>query len=1806
MQKLTRFLSVLLLLAMVLSLLPAIPVLGAEADEIEGVAEAPLAEEKPATKAVSVSSISVPAYSGGKSSGWMTYDCGQYLGLGNTGTESKMMIVTGTTSSQFLTYGSTLKDKGYTVLYEKKIASQEDYNRHYKFLSPDGTHVIYTYFVSAYKETRIIVDTNVDTLTRFSYKDTGNYTGATEVYMVPFSASQDGYGYSSAYGSQNRNNAGTMYVIKMADNSLFVVDGGSYIQMTDRDCERIYALLRRITGIPEGQRITINTWFVSHYHDDHVSGFPRFLSKYYTQFDLKNVMYNFDVVGASGDNMEIIGELYPNAKYYKPHTGEYFNICDVRFDVLYTVEDLYTPNSSNKLTLRDAGCMRKSDEENNCSAVLRMTFDGKTMLLTGDIYDADRILIAMYPAADLHADILQIPHHAFDGHVTLVKTVAPTISFLNQVEQATTNRKDLYANNHNWMPYAGTIYYGNSNLVGYSAAKGVFLQEPFTDDVDWLGWGNLTRDMEEANYYESDTTTDPEAYYRYDRVTSLGTKFSGTYMIVDDKMDYPLYYNTSNGTVTYGSKAFFTNDRYYFGASQRRNYNWNMSFGAAADLSLALVDNQKSYYVSGSVTKGSGDYWGTNTKYGNMALGKNDTYTSSGMFSAWCSFTNQMESATNSLRMDLLNDNTVLLYARFNTNGSTYCPLYRDAYMATTDQGWGITSLSKTDANAKLDYLKLRLYSYNTTPDTLLLSWTGHKDYYANPGISKSQALSLLTADLRVNYKFQTSGDSGEIYYDGWQKNAAGTYWLEFPSNFSGSTPGNYTITIKFKNFAGTTLTLGSFTLHINDRSNDPATKSLFFDFNDSNASRKNYEFESQYNGTNFDATSRWEFIEYNASTKSNDTAPGFVDTLSGTLKLYTKTPDTARKNLSIRTFAGSYNPLSYSPKNAEIVQIRFKAENLKNSTGETANFRLCYYKDGDTTLYYDTIYTLGSNWVADGEYMVATVATSADFKAATTITGLRPAFSYVIPADTSKVGCITIDYLYIGPASGAPVQEDRNLFFDFTNTAEDQTRYTAEQYNSLNFDRETAPNWSSAETSTTAKIYDDLTISNAEGVLKVNVAEDLSYNTTNNYYGPWLITSGCTNYFVDRDNREYHALGFEPQAGDIIRIRFKVEGCVSATGTDPQLVVVYDRTNDGVSDRGSYSMVADYKLESGVYQTITIPVDAEFASSDVITNIGFRFWHIKAASKGSGKVVVDYIYVGAPEDAPAVSYTVTFTAEDGTVLQQQTVKEGATATYTGATPTKASDATNHYTFKGWDKALTNITADTTVVAQFTGTAHSYTYSKVDATNHKGTCTCGYTATSAHGWDNGKVTTAPGCTAAGVTTYTCSTCKATKTESISATGHSYTSKTTAPTCTAEGYTTYTCSTCKYSYTDNKVSAKGHTEVIDKAVAATCTATGLTEGKHCSVCNEVLTAQEVIPATGHAPVHASKDADVHIITCENCDYVAEEAHTYVDGLCICGQIEIKEPVQNTAWKMGHTLNLASDISVNLAVGKSLLAGYDMETVYVLAEVDTYEGNEKTGTKVIKIEPVEQGSYYYFTLTGLTAVHMNDRIRSVLYGTKDGVAYFSAMDDYSIADYAYSQMNKTNMPESLKILCADLLRYGAKAQIFKSYRTDNLADAAMAEAHKAFLSDIETVTFGNTNVTLNDLPGASVAWAGKALDLNSKVTLKYIINPTNYKGNIEDLTLRLTFTAISGETKTVIVENAELYNAERNYYAFSFDGLLAAELRTVVSAQVYAGETPVSCTLQYSADTYGNNKTGTLLDLCKALFAYSDSAKTYFAG
>jgi hypothetical protein len=95
--------------------------------------------------------------------------------------------------------------------------------------------------------------------------------------------------------------------------------------------------------------------------------------------------------------------------------------------------------------------------------------------------------------------------------------------------------------------------------------------------------------------------------------------------------------------------------------------------------------------------------------------------------------------------------------------------------------------------------------------------------------------------------------------------------------------------------------------------------------------------------------------------------------------------------------------------------------------------------------------------------------------------------------------------------------------------------------------------------------------------------------------------------------------------------------------------------------------------------------------------------------------------------------------------------------------------------------------------------------------------------------------------------------------------HIYTSVITGPTCTKKGYITFTCA-CGDTYKNDFIEALGHTAVIDKYISPTCTKTGLTEGIHCSVCNDILVPQVEIPMLAHIY------DDKYDKTCNECGFV----------------------------------------------------------------------------------------------------------------------------------------------------------------------------------------------------------------------------------------------------------------------------------------------------------------------------------------------
>ena len=227
-----------------------------------------------------------------------------------------------------------------------------------------------------------------------------------------------------------------------------------------------------------------------------------------------------------------------------------------------------------------------------------------------------------------------------------------------------------------------------------------------------------------------------------------------------------------------------------------------------------------------------------------------------------------------------------------------------------------------------------------------------------------------------------------------------------------------------------------------------------------------------------------------------------------------------------------------------------------------------------------------------------------------------------------------------------------------------------------------------------------------------------------------------------------------------------------------------------------------------------------------------------------------------------------------------------------------------------------------------------------DGTNHWNVYGCGTIMNkAAHTWNEGVVTKGATCTEPGEKTFTCNVCKATKTEPIPVIAHQYEWKhdetnhwqecsvchdiidkaehtyashkcedtatctkaecgyvkpagqhnwdegkvTTPATCTTDGVKTFTCKVCSETKTET-IKAPGHTVVEDAAKEPTCTETGLTAGKHCSVCNEVLEAQTVVPAKGHSMTKTEAKAatcteagNSEYYTCGNCGkFFSDEA------------------------------------------------------------------------------------------------------------------------------------------------------------------------------------------------------------------------------------------------------------------------------------------------------------------------------------------
>lgn len=246
------------------------------------------------------------------------------------------------------------------------------------------------------------------------------YTPCDSILRVTVSASKltpafnktecIGEGETAFYGFENDQaliDCGMCLMIQCPDYSFFVVDSGHYMQFNDND--RIYNFMRERT--PEGQKVVVNGWLLTHAHSDHICKFMDFLRYNCHDVIIEGIYSNLipdDYHGYGNWTREEVllskklFKMLSETKIptYKIHTGQRFYIRNLMFDVLGTHEDIYP---------------KLIEDYNDSSCMVMLTAEGSRVFIPGDASALASVELEKRYGESLKCDVVQVAHHGHNG-----------------------------------------------------------------------------------------------------------------------------------------------------------------------------------------------------------------------------------------------------------------------------------------------------------------------------------------------------------------------------------------------------------------------------------------------------------------------------------------------------------------------------------------------------------------------------------------------------------------------------------------------------------------------------------------------------------------------------------------------------------------------------------------------------------------------------------------------------------------------------------------------------------------------------------------------------------------------------------------------------------------------------------------------------------------------------------------------------------------------------------------------------------------------------------------------------------------------------------------------------------------------------------------------------------------------------------------------------------------------------------------------------------------------------------------------
>ena len=366
---------------------------------------------------------------------------------------------------------------------------------------------------------------------------------------------------------------------------------------------------------------------------------------------------------------------------------------------------------------------------------------------------------------------------------------------------------------------------------------------------------------------------------------------------------------------------------------------------------------------------------------------------------------------------------------------------------------------------------------------------------------------------------------------------------------------------------------------------------------------------------------------------------------------------------------------------------------------------------------------------------------------------------------------------------------------------------------------------------------------------------------------------------------------------------------------------------------------------------------------------------------------------------------------------------------------------------------------------------------------------------------------------------------------------------------------------------------------------------------------------------HSSHYVNNGDGTHDYVCQLCGAVEidNEAHYYLednDGACLCGAVEITEPVEDSNLTFGAQLYLENDLTMAFRVKEDKLQKYDISTAYLLVERDVYA----TGAKEAVVETMTiseykvEGGRLIFSYPGIAAAQMNDAIRATFH-IKDanGQEYVSPVLNTSVATYLDGLLSASASDTKMVTLIMDMLNYGTAAQTY----FDRHADAPVNEAFESFKT-YASYASADFKTALENLAATENAEgkSGKlnlSLDLGTRIGIQYKVTvPAGV--NVEDVTLVVTDAAGNVLETLAVAGNT---TDTKGRYLVNFYGSTSRDMRRVVYATAYVNGEAITGTYAYSISTYvwgvqenASVQPADLVNVTRAMLLYGDSAANYF--